>query len=288
MRIRARFVFHMEDEKAQRLFKQIGKKLVENSPPDTIRVIETYKDTTEYETIIQELKKMGIITEPDEDEVFSKQELFEAPILRIVPNAHRGGYPQPENGGREENYQAASFDLNTGCEYCTNGRFQNRPLRLKSSIKMGNMDISGVWWLRELIVSVKLRKLIEDAGLTGCEFWPVIRHRENEPFEEIFQLKITGGLPAMSSETGITHRTEWLYKGERMRSCHNGCGERIIRGPVIYDSIELLDITDFSLTQEWFGSNNEYWRWPFLSHKAYQLFLDNKIKGVRFYPPIIK
>jgi hypothetical protein len=287
VRIKARFVFHLPLNDAKKLFSVINQKLVESNPPDTMRVIEVYKDTPKYGIIVRELEKLGVSCTPDEDEVYTKQELLDSPILRIVPNAHRGGYPQPEGGEKEENYQGHSYDLDTGCKYCTHGRLQNRPLRLKSSVKMGNNDISGIWWMRELVVTKKLRNLIEDAGLTGCEFWPVIKHGKNVPFEDVFQLKIVGTLPAMSAKTNIIYEREWIFEGRKMRSCPYGCGERYLQGSIYYCARDLASIPDFALTPEWFGTNNAYWRWPFLSQKAYRLFVDNKIKGVRFYPPVV-
>ncbi|MDR1158626.1 MAG: hypothetical protein LBK75_10070 [Oscillospiraceae bacterium] len=291
MRIEARLVLDFRgipEERARDVLVFVGlKREIEEKYLTGLQVVKIYKDCDKYKILRQKLKEFEIDFLETEDEIFTKKELLSSPILCIIPNAHRGGYPQPEGGEKEENYQGHSYDLDTGCKYCTRGRLQNRPLRLKSSVKMGNNDMSGIWWMRELVVTKKLRNLIEDAELTGCEFWPLIKHGKNVPFEDIFQLKIVGTLPAMSAKTNIIYEREWIFEGRKMKSCPYGCGERYVKGSIYYCASDLVSILDFALTQEWFGSNDEYWRWPFLSQKAYRLFVDNKIKGVRFYPPVV-
>lgn len=144
-------------------------------------------------------------------------------------------------------------------------------------------DISGIWWLRDYIVTQKLRGLIEAAELTGVEFWPIVKHGSGQPFEDLFQLKITGVLPPMSPKTVIEFDSLTGYKF----ACEYGCGARTVKGRVHYRACDIASIPDFALSQEWFGSGLEKWSWPFMSHRAYQLFHDNKIKGIRWYPPAI-
>jgi hypothetical protein len=151
---------------------------------------------------------------------------------------------------------------------------------------MGKSGISGIWWLRELIVTKEVKSILESEKLTGCEFWPVIKHGKNIPFDDIFQLKIIGELPPMDEKTDIRHKVSWREGLRMYKPCPNGCGCRWIEGSVYYKHDDLINVPDFALTKEWFGLNDEYWRWPFMSQKAYRVFLDNDIKGVRFYPPI--
>ena len=149
---------------------------------------------------------------------------------------------------------------------------------------MRSNDISGVWWLREYVVTRRFKELAESIHLTGCDFWPVIKHGKNEPFEDIFQLKITGEMPVMASETTIQYDP---LSNERFH-CPFGCGSANVEGKVYYYASDLVNVPDFALTKEWLGANFEFWRWPFMSHKVYKLFLENNIKGVRFYLPVIK
>lgn len=285
MRIKSRFVFDIPDEEKARQIYQIAKVEFPLKRLTRLYIFEIFQDTDEY----KELKacighmELGYVQET-EDEVFTQQELLDAPLLQMVPNAHRGGYPQPESGGREKDYLSCSYDLQSGCQDCSRGLLQNRPLRLSGGIRMGKTnDISGIWWLREYIITRKLRDLIEEAQLTGCEFWPIIKHGSGVPFDDIFQLKITGSLPPMAPQT-VFH---FNPMSDTKLSCKYGCGALSIEGRVHYRAIDIANVPDFALTHEWLGGNYEYWRWPFMSHKAYQLFYDNKIKGIRFYPPAI-
>jgi len=255
-------------------------------PPSHLYILDLFSDTPEYKNLMTYLEEKRIDFHKTEDEVFTEQELWDAPLLRMVPNAHRGGYPQPIHGGKEKDYLSCSFDLQTGCpgSRCTRGLVQNRPLRLSGGIKMGKTnDISGIWWLRDYIVTQKLRDLIEAAELTGVEFWPIVKHGSGQPFEDLFQLKITGVLPPMSPKTVIEFDSLTGYKF----ACEYGCGARTVKGRVHYRACDIASIPDFALSQEWFGSGLEKWSWPFMSHRAYQLFHDNKIKGIRWYPPAI-
>ncbi len=243
-------------------------------------VFNVFNDTDEYREL------MDFITLPSiasfhviEDEVFSQSELLSAPMLRMVPNGHRGGYPQPEAGGRDKNFLSVSYDLQTGCSHCSNGLLQNRPLRLRGNTNLGKiLDISGIHWLREYIVSKRLMELIKSTNLTGCEFWPIIKHGSNTYFEDIFQLKITGCMPPMAAATQIV-----IAPKSNLQKCN--CGFVSVDGRIHYHTKDLADVTDFALTQEWFGGNYEFWRWPFMSQKAYRLFSDNNIRGIRYYPP---
>jgi hypothetical protein len=286
MRVKSKFIFNMDTEQAEALHLNVTGKERPTNMGDSFNVIEVFKDTPQYELLVNELKCKKVSYTLFEDEIFTKKEELNATILQIVPNAHKGGYPQPEEGEENNDYLGVSFDSNTGCKYCTNGRLQDRPLRLRSSVKMGKSGISGIWWLTELIVTKEVRAIIESENLTGCEFWPVIKHGKDVPFDDIYQLKITGELPGMDDKTNIIHEKEWWFEGKQMKSCPNGCGERIVKGPIYYRHEDLINVPDFALTKEWFGSNKGYWRWPFMSQKAYRVFDNNKIKGVRFYLPI--
>lgn len=286
MRIKSRFLCTIMDEaEAKKLYEVAGikfKPCIENS---AMYVLEVFNDTDEYLKVLEHFKTHPpkIVTKT-EDEVFTQEELLSAPLLQMVPNAHRGGYPQPISGERQIDYLRCSYDMTSGCPGCSKGLLQNRPLRLSGGIKIGKTnDISGIFWLREYIVTRKLRELIENARLTGVEFWPIIKHGNGEFFEDLFQLKITGELPPMSPKTIIKHQA--LRKFRYTYNCD--CGALTVEERVHYRADDIADVPDFALTYEWLGGNYEFWRWPFMSHKAYQLFHDNKIKGIRWYPPTI-
>ena len=286
MRIECRFVFTDLDETNARKVYEIAGIKFPLKRPTRFYILQLFNDTENYEKLMAYLDANPTKFFETKDEIFTEQELWDAPLLRMVPNAHRGGYPQPIHGGKEKDYLSCSFDLQTGCpgSRCTRGLMQNRPLRLSGGIKMGKTnDISGILWLRDYIVTQRLRDLIEAAELSGVEFWPIIKHGSGKPFDDLFQLKIIGVLPPMSPKTVIEFDPLIGYKF----ACEYGCGARKVKGRVHYRACDIANIPDFALSQEWFGSGLEKWSWPFMSHRAYQLFHDNKIKGIRWYPPAI-
>lgn len=277
MRIKTRFSFNPgkeNDDIAKGAF-YIANIPFPKKQSTRIFVIELYNDDSNYEKLVSYFQEHNIDPVSFSEEIFNEKERLEAIVMRMVPNAHKGGYPQPDS-----KYIDASYDKNSGCPKCTYGKIQNRPLRLSGAIKMGKRDdISGIWWLREFIVTKRFKELVEEAGLTGCEFWPVVKHGTNEPFEDIFQLKITGVMPKMAKETRIIQDPEYSNKCGHVRT--------YVEGRICYNARDLENVPDFALTQEWFGMWGEIWRWPFMSQKAYRLFKENKISGMRFYPPEI-
>ena len=107
------------------------------------------------------------------------------------------------------------------------------------------------------------------------------------PFDDIFQLKITGALPPMDPKTVFTIDEERAQEEEGFKPCSEGCVERMIKGPMYYSEKALAGVPDFALSQEWIGSWDYSSRVPFMSQNAYRLFEDNKIRGVRWYLPVL-
>ena len=285
MRIKTRFVMDISKEQDVHQVYSLAKLPVPQKRKTRLTVVELFNDTIEYSCVrifmAQHPQYACFMTE---DEVFSEEELLQAPLMRMVPNAHRGGYPQPEGGKRHENFLSKSYDLSSGCPYCTKGLLQNRPLRLRGSISLGKKnDISGIQWLREYVITRRLKELLEASDLTGFEVWPIISHGKNAPFDNYFQLKITGELPPMTPLTQIEYKPKRTSRFDA--PCD--CGMLRLQSRETYYAKDIVDIPDFALTREWFGRNDEFWRWPYMSQKAYRLFKENKITGIRYYPPEI-
>ena len=279
MRTKVRFVMYASENDALELFDVVHQK-TKQKLGDMFH-IEVFKDAPEYHALLQAIAEKGIhVSLVHEEPVFSEKERLESPILRIIPNAYHGGYPQPEN---PPNYLDVSLDWTVcSCPNCTIGIKQKKPLRLKSGTKLGRSDISGIWWLREnFVISKELKDKIEGSGLTGVEIWPIIKHGKNEEFSDIFQLKIVGSLPPMDPATDIRFKRE---SDIGIKTCPNGCGMRSMKGLVHYREKDVKITPDFMLTTEWFGSYHSYWRAPCLSQRAYRFFKEWGVKGVRYVP----
>ncbi len=282
MKIIARFVFPLSFDLEDAFYKQIQMEIPKRKIRDTLRVIEVYEGSDEYNRVVAALKDFGINCEPRKEFKFSKAEMKSAPLLHMIASGHRGGYPQPENSYFKEVY---SFEK--GCPHCSFGREQILPIRLKNNINLGKSDISGIWWIRQFIVTEKLKNIIENANLTGCDFWPVISNKTNMPFEGIYQLKVTATLPPMSKTTDFYIGNTVEIAGQVLKICPNGCGEQVIRGLSYYDKNVLENLSDFALTYEWLGSGCNRWQNIYISQKAYDIFKKNKIRGVWFEPAIV-
>jgi hypothetical protein len=282
MKVKARIVFDMELIKAEKVLLPIRKPVSKDG--DNVHVVELFTDTKEYSYLIDELNKLGADISETRENIYTKEELAASELLQIIPNSYCG-FPQPQLDG---SYVDISFDSSRGCKECSYGRIQNKPLRLHKP-KIGKNDIVGVWWLRELIITSRLKNIIEQENMTGCEIWSVIDHKKKVEFEDLFQVYVTSELPPMSQEANIIMNYEMTLDNETIESKCGTCGrgESLLKGDVIYKHSSLETIKDFNLSKEWFGSCMEIWRWIFVSQRVYRLFQEHNIKGVRFIPVTI-
>lgn len=286
MRAKTRFVISINEEIIRQHVYSLSKIKAPSKPKglEHIVVIELFHDTPEYLCVVDFLENHPEYTcVKSKDLFFTEEELLQAPLMRMAANSCRGGYPQPEGGRRDTNYLSVSYDISSGCPYCTKGMLQNRPLKLKKTVSLGKkIDISGVEWLKEFIINRRLKELLETSDLTGFEIWPVV-HGKNIPFEDCFQLKIVGQLPPMTPKTII----EYSPTRQTRFDAPCNCGGLYLESRESYYAKDVENIPDFALTHEWFGANDDFWRWPYMSQKAYRLFLENHISGIRYYPPEI-
>jgi hypothetical protein len=194
------------------------------------------------------------------------------------------GYPQPED---DFGYQNESYDPSSGCQRCRQGMKQNRPLMLLRSPKFGRNDITGLFWVYESIITEKLKKLIEKEGLTGAEFWPVLKFRkkgERLPIPGIYQLYAGGELPPVSPKTQFT----WVTDIPKRFQCDCGIiGRNLPDAQLVYDRTSLKDAKDFNRTSEFIGGGLGSQQKRVVSSRVYQLFKKNRIRGAYFEPIII-
>src|SRR4030066_211408 len=197
MRIKAKLVFRPETlDRLRTVFDNLGIEIEEKI--DGIAFL--FIDDERYARLKDELSRMGIKPFELREKVFSEKELNSAEFLYMGPAGY-WGYPQPEEG--MEDWQRASYDLSTACPLCGFGAIQNRPYLVKGEPKFGRNDILALNWTYEFLVTARLMKLIEDAGLSGVEFLPLLRYKKNVPIEGFYQLHFTSTLPPMSPKTEI-------------------------------------------------------------------------------------
>lgn len=143
--------------------------------------------------------------------------------------------------------------------------------------KIGANDISGIHWIYEHVITNKLKNLINREKLSGYEFWPIINFKNKEAFDDVNQLYIAGVLSPMSNQAKIV-------KVKNIKQCE--CRKRgyTLEDFPIYDRSSLHNVTDFNKTHEWLGGAIGTWQLVIVTKRVYDLFIREKIRGVRFEP----
>ncbi len=286
MRIKSRLVFRPEEvDRLRGLFDSLGVE-VEGK---IMGIVYLFIDDERYPRLMDELSRMGIRASEIRTKQFPEKELDSAEFLDMGPAGY-WGYPQPED--EMDAWQRASYDLSTACPKCGYGAIQDRPFLIKGEPKFGRNDILALNWTYEFLVTDRLRKLIEDAGLTGAEFWPLLRYKKNIPVPGYSQLHVINTLPPMSPNTEIVDSK--LPEAHPERCSCGKFGRRRAFDPIFgmpvpirYERKSLRDAKDFNLSSEWLGLFDARPK-RIVSHKVYQLFSSYGIKRVVFEPVIVE
>ncbi len=286
MRIRSRLVFRPEElDRLRGLFDSLEIDVEEK----IVGIVYLYIDDERYPCLMDELQRMEIRPTDMREKQFTVKELDSAEFL-CMSQAGYWGYPQPEE--EMDAWQRASYDLGTACPKCGFGAIQDRPFQVKGLPRFGRNDILALNWTYEFLVTDRLRKLIEDAGLTGAEFWPLLRYKKNMLVPGYSQLHIVNTLPPMSPTTEIVD-AKLPEAGPKRCTCGKFGRNRAldpiygVAVPIRYGRQSLRDAKDFNETSEWLGL---YDARPerIVSHKVYQLFSRHNIKRVVFEPVIVE
>lgn len=269
MRIQSRIIFHMDPPEAEQLLSKFNLSAKKNQ---RMQVVKLFVDSDYYLQLTQELVRRGVEFSEYKTEVYSKKEIETSELLRIIPNTYCG-YPQPE---MDDSYFEVSYDPNSVCPKCLQGGVQKNPFQMFKP-KIGKSDIAGIHWVLELIITQRLKEIIEAEGLTGVEFWPVVNYRKKTEYEGLYQLFITNEMPPMSPEAEIVRAPD-------VRECECGKKGYVRKGVPVYSRESLVNIKDFNKTHEWLGGGETTWQSKIVTKKVYDLFQQHKVRGVRFEP----
>ena len=269
MREKSKIIFHMKPSKFETVLSSL-QITAQISQDDTMQVINLFKDTLHYKRLFEWLTNHKIDFTEFTEIVYSKKEIDSAEFLRIIPNVYCG-YPQPE-----DSYQDISYDLQSKCPKCSNGILQKAPLQMLKP-QMGNNDVAGIHWIDELVITDKLKNLIEKESLSGFEIWPIIDAKRKIPCNGVYQLFIVGKMPPMSSKASI-------IRAEGIEPCECRKKGYMLKEIPIYNNNSLNNVKDFNKTFEWLGGLVETSQLIIVKKRIYDLFMNNKIKGVRFEP----
>jgi hypothetical protein len=282
LRTKARITFREDDvSKADEILRPFGFRASRSS---FIHLATVFDDEDRYGELILALKERKIDYRAQCEKVFDSNELTSAEYL-LLTTTTLWGYPQPEE---EFGYRAASFDMRVGCPQCGKSAKQVKPLMVKSDVVLGKRDITAIFSIYEIIVSGRLQTLIESAGLTGAEFWPLLKYKSGEPGDPMVgyhQLYVNSILPPASSTTIFP--VVALPRGLRPCSCGR-TGRNWPENQFRYNQSDLTAAKDFNKTHEWLGGGLDTAQLKIVSHRVYELFFKNKIRGVNFEPVILE
>ena len=266
-------------EKARSLLESYGFKANERS---WIQTVDIAIDDERLEPFVENLRKRGTSYTALRHISFDENDLQAAEYLQMSAEV-QWGYPQPE-----DDYESVSYDSSTKCDKCGQGALQNRPFLLKSRPSFSKNDILSMFWTYEFLVTARFREVVEDAGLTGAEFWPLLKYSKggsSRQIHEAYQLHVTNELPPMSVNTQF----EAVEFPSGAEECQCGKLGRNLKGePMIFKYGALSDAKDFNKTHEWLGGGYGTTQWKVVSREVYRLFSEGKIRGAVFEPALIE
>ena len=277
MKLRSRIA--VTEEEAEKALKPLG---IRFEVKRGVAIAYLFLDDARYPTVIDKMKSMGIHFNEEKRRLFGKEEMEVADFFHMVSRA-QWGYPEPQ-----EDYGRKSFDKSTACRMCGTGAKQVRPFSLRGTPRFGRGDIVSLFWVYEYIVTEHLKKIVEGAGLTGAEFWPVMAFSERgkeQPLKGTYQLYITSVLRPMSPE--MRYPAVRLPRGIQPCECER-IGRNLPIEPLRYRRSDLANAKDFNKSSEWLGGGLDTAQMKIVSRRVYDLFIKNKFRGVDFEPIVLE
>lgn len=247
-----------------------------------VAIVILQTNDKKYESLKHRLSELDIHYTEEIMPVFDEEEMENAEYYHLAPRV-QGGYPEPQS-----DYAREAHDTSFACSDCGKGYVQNHPYALRVPPRFGKNDVMAMFWTYELLVTDRLRQLIEEAELSGTEFWPVLRYSGDaayEPMGGIHQLFVSSTLPPMSKRT-VFPLVDRLPSKKNPCSC--GRLGRNIPVQLRYDRKNLDCAEDFNRTHEWLGGGLDTVPLKVVSRATYDLFIKHKIRGVDFEPVLIE
>jgi hypothetical protein len=274
MRVRSRISFTAPEDRARELLSKYGLR----SENKDNSVVHVFVDDRNYKAFMSELVQEDYHPIEFKEPVFTKKEMESAEYFEVVLVA-QWGYPQPED---DFGYEKLSFDRSTTCPLCGEGATQTKPYHISGHPKFGRNEITALFWTYDLLITQRLKDLIEDSNLTGAEFWPLLEYPDQGHTERIvgaYELYIGNELPpaAPSTEFPIVKR---LPRGKKPCTC--GRLGRNLPIQFHYKRKDLAEAKDFNKTHEWVGGGLGTTRAVIVGRNVYELFIQNKIRGIKF------
>lgn len=234
--------------------------------------VRLYADTLEFTVLMDELRKRGLEYGYSEVREYTKKELEEAKLFQMV-------LPFPyEMDGEIPNYGTTYEE---SCSDCNVGLIQTSDLIVNVK-KFSKYDIATL--MPEILISERVRLLLEENEITGYTLRPVTDFKRRTD-TLLYQLVITNTLPEMSSQirTEVSYfRGNKKFKPYPCKIC--GRNGKIRRSEAIYEKAKLTKVSDFNLSDEYFGINMYCVQDIIVTQKLRKVFKENKISRIIFDP----
>jgi len=295
VKIKTTLFFNFEKSKwpdAQEFFKRIGRYDLADKPKEIAGYIfEFYDSEDSFNSFIKESKELGLLEEPFfiKEKIYTTNELLSFPLLWLDFGSSPIGDGGPTYGTK--------YDMSHACPVCGTGATQDSELFVKASEYKSRKDVIETYH-NDILLSRKLVAILEEAKVSGLKTYAVVSHKDKSILPW-FQLLPEYELPPMSPLTcGIRHGSS---DEAPCSHCHRD-GYFIsakIPTEIYYESskVDIDRLPDIMRSYEHFG--NSFIKNPFskskfapslvvVKPKIFDLFKNNKIKGVNFHPILIK
>jgi hypothetical protein len=235
------------------------------NPYSVYSVDNIYTDTELHKVLLKACEAHNVTLEKGSYQLeFSKQELDSSEYLELYITSMCPCYPK-ECG--------TIYTNETACKFCGAGKTPISDFRIdKTHMKK---KLIAATYSQDIIIENKLYEMLNDAGFSGMEFTSV-KHKHDKLKDELiyFKFESSNVLPPLNQE-----KSEFLYEKYCKHCRKSGLH---LRSPLFYNRTSLSNAKDFNYTHEYFGSGFAGRQALIISHRVYQFFINNKIRGVKF------
>ena len=234
----------------------------------TLRVIKIEYESDEYRNISAIAVKYGFKAYEHTYKVeYTKKELSEAKFFEVNLSIYgKADYTEGYQTKYKDFYCkscCAHQLIPEGVIYINKTEFRGKDIAV--SMKLNN----------EIIVSNKMKELIENMNMTGVNFFPAYHYNNRLKNDYLaWHMVVTNVIPKIDSSMPMYIMDNYCSVCKR----HHVLPLSYVR----YTKSELVKVNDFNLSSEMFG--NGWYGSPKLivSHNVYDLIINNRIKGCKF------
>lgn len=277
MRVQARLA--LIEKEAESVLKLLGIKSVARHGGT---IVHLYVDDVRYKKLMDEVRSRGLTFHEERNLMFEEREMKAGEFFQMVSRA-QWGYPEPQ-----DDYKSRIFDRSSACRICGTGAKQIHPFSVAGTPRFGRGDVVALFWVYEFLVTDHLKNIMEEANLTGMEFWPLMalsKQKQQRQLGGAWQLYITSELPPMSPR--MRFPPVRLPRGAQPCECGR-VGRNIPDEPLRYKRADLANAKDINKSNEWLGGGLDTTQLKTVSRRVYDLFVKHNIKGVDFEPIVVE